>query len=88
MIFLRTQDGGMVKSQVMDGLGYLDAMEAHRLHLMKATHTAIDNSTIDEQHLLAVKELDRQALIHYGQFHLGFRTCVIDTSILIRRAMS
>ncbi|KAH6896873.1 hypothetical protein B0T10DRAFT_583522 [Thelonectria olida] len=76
-IFLRAEDGAMNKSRVMDGLGYLDAMEAHRLHLMKATKRVIDHSTTSDQHLLAIKELHRQALVHYGHFHLGFRTCIL-----------
>ncbi|KAK7413187.1 hypothetical protein QQX98_007911 [Neonectria punicea] len=76
-IFRRVEDGGMDHSRVLDGLSYLDAMEVHRLRLVKATRSAMEVSTPDNRHLQVADELDRQASIHYHHFHLGFRTSTL-----------
>ncbi|KPM38435.1 hypothetical protein AK830_g8137 [Neonectria ditissima] len=76
-IFRLVEDGGMDQSRVLEGLSYLDAMEVHRLRLMKATRSAIEVSVPDDRHLQVADELDRQASIHYRHFHLGFRTGIL-----------
>ncbi|KAI5456422.1 hypothetical protein BGZ63DRAFT_458208 [Mariannaea sp. PMI_226] len=76
-IFKRTEDGGMSLCRVMEGLGYLDAMELHRFQLLEALHRATSNSAFEDPRLEAIQELDRQAVIHYRHFHLGLRTCVL-----------
>ncbi|KAF7550407.1 hypothetical protein G7Z17_g5744 [Cylindrodendrum hubeiense] len=76
-IFRQVEDGGIDLSRVLEGLGYLDAMEVHRLRLMKATRGAMEITAPEKRHLQVVDELDRQASIHYRHFHLGFRTCIL-----------
>ncbi|KAH6997208.1 hypothetical protein EDB80DRAFT_585506 [Ilyonectria destructans] len=76
-IFKPVEDGGMDQSRVLEGLGYLDAMEVHRLRFMKATRSAMEATAPEKRHLQVVDELDRQATIHYRHFHLGFRTCTL-----------
>lgn len=82
-IFKPVEDGGMDQSRVLEGLGYLDAMEVHRLRFLKATRSAMEVTTPEKRHLQVVDELDRQATIHYRHFHLGFRTCVSDQDFFL-----
>ena len=75
-IFKRPEDGGMDQGQVMDGLGYLDAMEVHRLRLVETTKIAMDSGVPEDSQVQVIKELHHTATIHYGHFHMGFRICV------------
>ncbi|KAF7562373.1 hypothetical protein G7046_g1732 [Stylonectria norvegica] len=76
-IFQRSEDGGIDASRVMDGLGYLDAMEIHRLRLVKATKAAMQAASPEERHYQVVEELHQTATRHFGHFHMGFRTSTL-----------
>ncbi|CAM1509133.1 Fc.00g028720.m01.CDS01 [Cosmosporella sp. VM-42] len=74
-IFKRPEDGGLNQLQAMDGLGYLDAMEVHRLRLVEATKIAMDAGAPEASQVQVIKELHSTATAHYGHFHMGFRIC-------------
>lgn len=75
-IFRRLEDGGIDYARATDGLGFLDAMEVHRLRLHEATRIAMGAGAPEKQQAHVVEELHRTATLHYGQFHMGFRICV------------
>ncbi|KAF4967532.1 hypothetical protein FSARC_4917 [Fusarium sarcochroum] len=76
-IFRKPKDGGIDYDRVMDGLGYLDAMEIRRLCLLEATHVAIETASPGENRLQMLEELDRTTSINFRHLHAGFRTCVL-----------
>ncbi|KAM5345719.1 hypothetical protein ACJ41O_011580 [Fusarium nematophilum] len=76
-IFRRPEDGGINYARVMDGLGYLDAMEVHRLRLMEATKVAIEAGSPEDHQLQLLAELHRTASTNYRSSHAGFRTCIL-----------
>jgi hypothetical protein len=76
-IFRKPADGGIDFDRVMDGLGYLDAMEIRRLRLLMATRKAMETGTPSEASAQVVEELDRTATANFRHLHAGFRTCVL-----------
>ncbi|WZH42467.1 uncharacterized protein QYS62_003463 [Fusarium acuminatum] len=76
-IFRKPTDGGIDFDRVMDGLGYLDAMEIRRLRLLMATRKAMETGTPSEASAQVVEELDRTATANFRHLHAGFRTCVL-----------
>ncbi|CAJ0555136.1 Ff.00g052010.m01.CDS01 [Fusarium sp. VM40] len=76
-IFRKPTDGGIDFNRVMDGLGYLDAMEIRRLRLLAATRKAMETGTPSEASAQVVEELDRTATANFRHLHAGFRTCVL-----------
>ncbi|KAF5022737.1 hypothetical protein F66182_5210, partial [Fusarium sp. NRRL 66182] len=60
-IFRKPKDGGIDYDRVMDGLGYLDAMEIRRLRLLEATQIAVEAVSPGEDRLQMLQELDRTA---------------------------
>ncbi|KAH7146396.1 hypothetical protein EDB81DRAFT_883816 [Dactylonectria macrodidyma] len=76
-IFRHTGDGGIDRSRLLDGLGYLDAMEFHRLRLMKATKSAMETTALEKHQAQLVDELDHHASTHYRRFHMVFRICAL-----------
>ncbi|KAF4963749.1 hypothetical protein FZEAL_10918 [Fusarium zealandicum] len=76
-IFQSSEEGGINFVRVMDGLGYLDAMEIHRLRLMEATRVAVEASCPDDHQFKVLEELHRTTSANYKHFHTGFRTCIL-----------
>lgn len=75
-IFKSPEDRGIDYRRAIEGLGYLDAMEAHRRRLVATTRLALDNTKPVETYAPLIEELDRTASLRYGHFHMGFRACV------------
>ncbi|KAJ3519523.1 hypothetical protein NM208_g14094 [Fusarium decemcellulare] len=75
-IFRRPEDGGINHDRVMDGLGYLDAMEVHRLRLVEAAQEANQNEPREDHRHQLLEELHRAASAHYRPMHASFRTYV------------
>ncbi|KAM0345389.1 hypothetical protein ACHAPU_006552, partial [Fusarium lateritium] len=76
-IFRKPKDGSMNFNRVMDGLGYVDAMEIRRLRLIEATRNALKMSTPSEADAQLIEELDRTATVNFRHIHAGFRTCIL-----------
>ncbi|KAM0555963.1 hypothetical protein ACHAPJ_005942 [Fusarium lateritium] len=76
-IFRKSKDGGIDYDHVMDGLGYLDAMEIRRLRLLEATQVAIEAASPGANRLQMLEELDRTASVNFRHLHAGFRTCIL-----------
>ncbi|KAF4986616.1 hypothetical protein FGRMN_10752 [Fusarium graminum] len=76
-IFRKPKDGGMDLNRVMDGLGYVDAMEIRRLRLLEATRNAIEIGMPSEADAQLIEELDRTATANFKHIHAGFRTCIL-----------
>ncbi|KAF4994502.1 hypothetical protein FDECE_13100 [Fusarium decemcellulare] len=76
-IFRRPEDGGINHDRVMDGLGYLDAMEVHRLRLIEAAQEANQNEPQEDHRHQLLEELHRAASAHYRPMHASFRTYVL-----------
>ncbi|KAJ4269630.1 hypothetical protein NW762_001298 [Fusarium torreyae] len=76
-IFRKSKDGGIDYAHVMDGLGYLDAMEIRRLRLLEATQVAIEVASPGANRLQMLEELDRTASVNFRHLHAGFRTCIL-----------
>ncbi|KAM0216127.1 hypothetical protein ACHAQD_008041 [Fusarium lateritium] len=76
-IFRKPDNGGIDFDRVMDGLGYLDAMEIRRLRLLAATRKTMETGTPSEASAQVIEELDRTATANFRHLHAGFRTCVL-----------
>ncbi|KAF9777570.1 hypothetical protein IL306_004367 [Fusarium sp. DS 682] len=76
-IFRKPGDGGMDFERVMDGLGYLDAIEIRRLRLLEATHAAMETASPTDSQLHMLQELDRASSANFRLLHAGFRACIL-----------
>ncbi|KAF5676314.1 hypothetical protein FHETE_2194 [Fusarium heterosporum] len=76
-IFRKPKDGGMDLNHVMDGLGYVDAMEVRRLRLLEATRNAIEIGMPSEADAQLIEELDLTATSNFKHVHAGFRSCIL-----------
>ena len=76
LIFRSPEDGGMNHTRSMEGIGLVDAMETHRLRLLKYTFKMLQVDKSLSHHKQIIDELHRASSHNYEQFHLGFRAGV------------
>lgn len=75
-IFKAPKDGGVVYDYALQGLGFLDAMEAHRLRLLTTVENAMVAEYVDDGRARVAQELHQTAAKRYNQFYMGFRASV------------
>jgi hypothetical protein len=75
-IFRSPQSGGINPAAALEGLGQLDEVEARRLCLLSATHTAMESGVTDERYVQALDNLHLASSKHFRQFHMGLRSTV------------
>lgn len=79
-IFRASNDGGINRSRVLEGLGYLDMAEVQRLELMSAIQLALDRPCPNFKQAQVIEELHRAASKRYEQFHMSLRSYVSNLS--------